>query len=98
LSLETIESLALLSTPINKARAEYTLPVKSSKSNLTTAFNSNYIIQALELFKDVGIYTITWEIYEELNPCKMYFDDNLIVVLLPVKLKKVNKKEAVTSV
>lgn len=98
LSLETIESLALLSTPINKARAEYTLPVESSKSNLTTAFNSNYIIQALELFKDVGIDTITWEIYEELRPCKMYFDDNLMVVLLPVKLKKVNKKEAVTSV
>lgn len=80
-----------ISTIGGTATATYELQALTAGSEqIKTAFNSNYMIQALELFKDAlplnGDLEITLKIYGAIAPLVLAFEDSLMALIISIRI------------
>lgn len=58
----------------------------AGSEQIKVAFNANYMIQALEMFKDTSVPKVRWNIYGEKEPFTLSIDgtDDLTALIMPV--------------
>lgn len=84
--LEVTENgTAYLAVKTTDIEAKYIIGATEINEKHNLHFNSQYLIEALELFKDAGYPRVILTTYGGMRPFTLSFDDGLLALILPIR-------------